>query len=205
MQNQRLSRSEQRLRTPGIVFWIRPRRFLPKKESTVPPLNRSPRMPDSSRGAFYGNFANKHELVIELLEQRTARELNEVSEIATGPAPFEALREWHRGRAGNLDGWLSLRTELLLYAIRNPEFRPRLAERERVALDAHTSSIEHAFAERGTEPPAPAAFLALIVHALEDGLLFQRMLHPDDVTDDIVVDAAEFLMTNWLNTPSDSQ
>ncbi|TGD38805.1 TetR/AcrR family transcriptional regulator [Brevibacterium aurantiacum] len=204
MQNQRLSRSEQRLQTRNRLLDSAATLFAEKGVNGAS-VEQIAENAGFSRGAFYGNFANKHELVIELLEQRTARELNEVSEIATGPAPFEALREWHRGRAGNLDGWLSLRTELLLYAIRNPEFRPRLAERERVALDAHTSSIEHAFAERGTEPPAPAAFLALIVHALEDGLLFQRMLHPDDVTDDIVVDAAEFLMTNWLNTPSDSQ
>lgn len=204
MQNQRLSRSEQRLQTRNRLLDSAATLFAEKGVNGAS-VEQIAENAGFSRGAFYGNFANKHELVIELLEQRTARELNEVSEIATGPAPFETLREWHRGRAGNLDGWLSLRTELLLYAIRNPEFRPRLAERERVALDAHTSSIEHAFAERGTEPPAPAAFLALIVHALEDGLLFQRMLHPDDVTDDIVVDAAEFLMTNWLNTPSDSQ
>lgn len=204
MQNQRLSRSEQRLQTRNRLLDSAATLFAEKGVNGAS-VEQIAENAGFSRGAFYGNFANKQELVIELLEQRTARELNEVSEIATGPAPFEALREWHRGRAGNLAGWLSLRTELLLYAIRNPEFRPRLAERERVALDAHTSSIEHAFAERGTEPPAPAAFLALIVHALEDGLLFQRMLHPDDVTDDIVVDAAEFLMTNWLNTPSDSQ
>lgn len=204
MQNQRLSRSEQRLQTRNRLLDSAATLFAEKGVNGAS-VEQIAENAGFSRGAFYGNFANKHELVIELLEQRTSRELDEVSEIATGPAPFEALREWHRGRAGNLDGWLSLRTELLLYAIRNPEFRPRLAERERVALDAHTSSIEHAFAERGTEPPAPAAFLALIVHALEDGLLFQRMLHPDDVTDDIVVDAAEFLMTNWLNTPSDSQ
>ncbi|PCC48412.1 TetR/AcrR family transcriptional regulator [Brevibacterium aurantiacum] len=204
MQNQRLSRSEQRLQTRNRLLDSAATLFAERGVNGAS-VEQIAEDAGFSRGAFYGNFANKHELVIELLEQRTSRELDEVSEIATGPAPFEALREWHRGRAGNLDGWLSLRTELLLYAIRNPEFRPRLAERERVALDAHTSSIEHAFAERGTEPPAPAAFLALIVHALEDGLLFQRMLHPDDVTDDIVVDAAEFLMTNWLNTPSDSQ
>lgn len=204
MQNQRLSRSEQRLQTRNRLLDSAATLFAERGVNGAS-VEQIAEDAGFSRGAFYGNFANKHELVIELLEQRTSRELDEVSEIATGPAPFEALREWHRGRAGNLDGWLSLRTELLLYAIRNPEFRPRLAERERVALDAHTSSIKHAFAERGTEPPAPAAFLALIVHALEDGLLFQRMLHPDDVTDDIVVDAAEFLMTNWLNTPSDSQ
>lgn len=156
-----------------------------------------------SRGAFYGNFANKHELVVELLEQRTARELDEVTAIAAEAMPFDALREWHRERASNLAGWLSLRTELLLYAIRNPEFRPRLAQRERVALEAHTASIEKSFS--GTEPPATPEFLALIMHALEDGLLFQRMLHPEDVSDEVVVDAAELLLRTWLNAATDQK
>lgn len=204
MQNRRLSRSEQRLQTRNRLLDSAATLFAERGVNGAS-VEQIAEDAGFSRGAFYGNFANKHELVIELLEQRTSRELDEVSAIAAGSAPFEALREWHRDRAGNLAGWLSLRTELLLYAIRNPEFRPRLAERERVALDAHTSSIEHAFAERGTEPPASAAFLALIIHALEDGLLFQRMLHPEDVTDDSVVDAAEFLMTNWLNASSEPQ
>ncbi|MFD0486122.1 TetR/AcrR family transcriptional regulator [Saccharopolyspora spinosporotrichia] len=73
-----------------------------------------------SRGAFYGNFADKHELVVELLRQRTLRELDEVTAIAREPEPFAALREWHKERAEHLVGWLSLRAELLLYALRTP-------------------------------------------------------------------------------------
>lgn len=204
MQNRRLSRSEQRSQTRNRLLASAATLFAERGVNGAS-VEQIAEDAGFSRGAFYGNFANKHELVIELLEQRTATELDEVSAIAAGPAPFDALREWHRDRAGNLAGWLSLRTELLLYAIRNPEFRPRMAERERVALDAHTASVEQAFAERSTEPPASSEFLALIVHALEDGLLFQRMLHPEDVNDDVVVDAAEFLMTNWLNTQPDPQ
>ncbi|QUH00167.1 TetR family transcriptional regulator [Saccharopolyspora erythraea] len=150
-----------------------------------------------SRGAFYGNFADKHELVVELLKHRTLRELDEVTAIARKPEPFAALREWHKERAEHLVGWLSLRAELLLYALRNPSFRPQMAERERIARDAHAGSIEATFSSLGVEPPADPAFLALIVHALEDGLLVQRLLSPDEVSDGVVVDAVELLMRSW--------
>ncbi|MCP2258833.1 transcriptional regulator, TetR family [Streptoalloteichus tenebrarius] len=154
-----------------------------------------------TRGAFYGNFEDKHHLVLELLHRRTRRELDEVRALGEGaPSPAEALaplRAWHRDRARHLDGWLALRMELLLYALRNKEIRPLLATREHFARDAHADGIRQAFAERGVVPPADPAFLALVVHALEDGLLIQRLLSPDDVTDEVVVDAYELLMRSW--------
>ncbi|MFC4009944.1 TetR/AcrR family transcriptional regulator [Nonomuraea purpurea] len=150
-----------------------------------------------SRGAFYGNFADKHELVVELLKQRTMRELDEVTAITREQDPYAALRAWHKDRAANLLGWMSLRTELILYALRTPSFRPQLAQRERLARDAHTGSIETTFASLGITPPADPAFLALIVHALEDGLLIQRMLFPDEISDEVIVDASELLMRSW--------
>lgn len=153
-----------------------------------------------SRGAFYGNFADKHDLVVALLEQRTRHELDEVKVIAQRPDPYAALREWHTARAVHLSGWLSLRIELIQYAVRNPSFRPQLAQREQIALDAHTAGIESTFAALGVEPPAAPTFLALIVHALEDGLMIQRMLFPDTISDEVIVDAAELLMRSWTAT-----
>ncbi|SFO46987.1 transcriptional regulator, TetR family [Pseudonocardia ammonioxydans] len=153
-----------------------------------------------SRGAFYGNFTDKHELAVDLLKQRTLQELEEVTDRTSGEDPFGALREWHTARAEHLPGWLSLRMELILYALRSPEFRPLLAERERIARDAHTRGVETAFAGRDATPPAAPDFLALIVHALEDGLLVQRMLFPDEISDQVVVDAVELLMRGWLGS-----
>ncbi|MCP3798326.1 TetR/AcrR family transcriptional regulator [Allokutzneria sp. A3M-2-11 16] len=148
-----------------------------------------------TRGAFYGNFEDKHQLVGELLKRRTLRELEEVTALQKSENPWEAVREWNRARAENLTGWLALRTELMLYALRNEEIRPRLAERETIARDAHTRTLERIFA--GKNPPADPAFLALILHALEDGLLIQRLLFPGEIQDDVVVDAVELLIRTW--------
>ena len=137
-----------------------------------------------------------------LQQDRWYVSFEEVTDRTSGEDPFGALREWHTARAEHLPGWLSLRMELILYALRSPEFRPLLAERERIARDAHTRGVETAFAGREATPPAAPDFLALIVHALEDGLLVQRMLFPDEISDQVVVDAVELLMRGWLGSAS---
>jgi AcrR family transcriptional regulator len=149
-----------------------------------------------SRGAFYGNFADKHDLVRELLQRRTERELAEVRALPGGDG-YEGLREWNRARAEHLEEWLALRLELLLHALRHPEARPALAAREELARDAHARALASRFRERGVDPPADPRQLALIVHALEDGLLLQRMLAPDQLPADVVVDAVELLDRLW--------
>ncbi|WP_246043048.1 MULTISPECIES: TetR/AcrR family transcriptional regulator [Streptomyces] len=154
-----------------------------------------------TRGAFYGNFEGKHELVLALLEQRTQHELEEIQAMSREAATFEEmldhLRSWHRRRDENLASWLALRTELWLYGLRDPELLPLLADRERRSRDAIAQSLEQGFAARGVTTPAPVELLALIVHALDDGLSIQRVLFPSDSGTDSVVDVVELLMKSW--------
>lgn len=136
-----------------------------------------------SRGAFYSNFEGRHELVLALLERRTERELREVAALGANAASFaeviERLREFNRRRAEHLEQWYALRVELLLYALRNPEARPLLARREYLARRAMAEGIAEILSRYGVAPPADPAFLGLIVHALEDGLLIQRLIAPE--------------------------
>ncbi|MEU8627121.1 TetR/AcrR family transcriptional regulator [Streptomyces sp. NPDC048669] len=154
-----------------------------------------------TRGAFYGNFEGKHELVLALLEQRTQHELEEIQEMTREAATFEVmlehLRSWHRRRDQNLASWLALRTELWLYGLRDPELLPVLAARERRSREALAQALGQGFAERGVSTPAPVEMLALIVHALDDGLSIQRVLCPDESGTDSVVDVVELLMKSW--------
>ncbi|MFB6815222.1 TetR/AcrR family transcriptional regulator [Streptomyces sp. NPDC056347] len=154
-----------------------------------------------TRGAFYGNFDGKHELVLALLEERTRHELAEILAMNAGAGTFDEvlgrLRAWHRRRDENLVGWLALRTELWLYALRDPQLLPVLAERERRSREAIARSLEQGFTERGITVPVPVEQLALIVHALDDGLSIQRVLAPTDSGPDSVVDAVELLLASW--------
>lgn len=140
-----------------------------------------------SRGAFYGNFAGKPELIATLLEERTAQEYAEIRAIGAGPDPVDALREWHRRRTAAESDWLTLRLELLLYAVREQgPVRDQVRTRERFARDAHSEGLRR---QADPNPPADLTQLALIVHALEDGLLIQRAIDPDAVPPEAIVDA----------------
>ncbi|WP_328612986.1 TetR/AcrR family transcriptional regulator [Amycolatopsis sp. NBC_00355] len=149
-----------------------------------------------TRGAFYGNFEGKHELVVALLEQRRSQEAAEVRGLSGDV--LARLKEWHAERAEHLPEWFALRTELTLYALRNPGARPAVGENERAARELIESGVRATFAARGVEPPADPAFLALIIHALEDGLLRQRYLSPEGTSDTVIVDAVELLLRTWL-------
>lgn len=149
-----------------------------------------------TRGAFYGNFEDKHELVVALLARRRSQEAVEVAALEGDV--MARLKEWHAERAEHLPEWFALRTELTLYALRNPEARSSVGENERAARELIESGVRATFAARGVEPPADPAFLALIIHALEDGLLRQRYLSPEGTSDTVIADAVELLLRTWL-------
>lgn len=149
-----------------------------------------------TRGAFYGNFEDKHELVVTLLARRREQEAVEVAALEGDV--MARLKEWHAERAEHLPEWFALRTELTLYALRNPEARPSAGANERAARELIEAGVRATFAARGVEPPADPAFLALIIHALEDGLLRQRYLSPEGTSDTVIADAVELLLRTWL-------
>jgi hypothetical protein len=83
---------------------------------------------------------------------------------------------------------MALRLELILHALRHPASRSPLAERERFARSVIREGI------RANADTPDAEFLALIVHALEDGLLIQHLLDPEEVPADAAVDAVAYLL-----------
>jgi len=155
-----------------------------------------------SRGAVYGNFEGKNELVLALLKDRADRELRELTALGREAGTFEAmigtLRQWHRDRARNSEGWLTLRTELWLYALRTPSLLPLMAEHERRSREAIAAALHREFTLRGVVPPVPVEQLALIVHALEDGLSIQLALVPESGSADTVVDVTQLLLRSWM-------
>lgn len=174
-----------------------------------------------SRGAVYGNFAQgKPDLLAELVRRRTEAEHSELVELlrhAPGPQAAQVVRDWNAARAATLKGWFQLRLELLLHALRAspgagdgggpggaagegpPPDVPweALRERERFALQAHEQAVRAWFADQGLEPPADPSTLALIMHALEDGLTIQYLLRPVDVDGTAPADAVLLLLRSW--------
>ena len=212
MPTQRLTREESRARTRDRLLAAATALFSERGVSGAS-VEQIAERAGYSRGAFYSNFADKQELVLALLEQRTRREYEEVKDLGNEgdslTARMDALRAWHRERAQHLRSWLTLRTELWLYALRTDDrdLREGLADRERFARHALAGGLAQAFDQADVPPPADIRQLALIVHALEDGLLIQRLICPDGTSDEIVVDAVDLLVRSWIalsrdkNTP----
>ncbi|GAA4908859.1 TetR/AcrR family transcriptional regulator [Streptomyces coeruleoprunus] len=196
----RLTREESRQRTKDRLLAAAAELFA-ERGVTGTSIEQIAERAGYTRGAFYGNFADKHEVVRELLLQRTRTEMREVEELSREAQSFgdllDLLRAWNRARAQHLTPWLSLRLELLLHALRTPQLRPDLADRELLARDAIGDGIRRELARRNVRPPADPAFLALVVHSLEDGLLIQHLLRPEEISGDVVVDAVELLLDSW--------
>lgn len=140
-----------------------------------------------SRGAFYSNFAAKDELVLEILEahlESTIARTEEMFENSANPLEFlqnmeaEAPPESSPLDVG--DAHL-LDAELMLYALRSPENRPRLVEHQRRHRAVNRKIIEQISKAVGKEYPVPLDDIATLIAAFDRGLSIQWLIEPESV------------------------
>lgn len=151
-----------------------------------------------TKGAVYSNFKNKDDLFIALLESRYEQEmetLHAMLDSAVGPpethlADFAVfLRDQYESEG---DTWVPLDLEFILYAMRNPAARRKLAAFRRRDLQSVAELIA---AERdrqgivGAESPEHAA---RIVVALMRGIGIMRMIDPETVDESFLEDLMDF-------------
>ncbi len=143
-----------------------------------------------TKGAVYSNFKNKDELFLALLDDRIERQFAVVTEVMqaddAGAAPVDRLpRVRELLRAGAFfweDTWTALYLEFVVYSLRNPEARAKLAasaERSRATVQ-ELFDDEHLAA--GVHPARSSRELAEISLALFAGLGVDRMIDPGSVT-----------------------
>lgn len=148
-----------------------------------------------SRGAFYSNFASKDDLLVALLDQRLQAQIDAVTHVfRSSPSMADALVALRDQGRDDSEVWSMLATEFWLYAMRQPEMRPRLAELNRIERDGYVRAIEAQFAELGAAPPAPVEDLATIVQALDHHLPKMRAIDPDGVRDGFYFEAMDLLL-----------
>ena len=150
-----------------------------------------------TRGAVYSNFADKTDLFLAVLEEREHRRAEEIAELFRGsdtPAAFfTALAEANRTR-DETEQWVLLRVEFWLYAMRNPEVRPRLVERNRAVIDSVEQAVRAILQEAGIDPPRPVEDIAAVVQGLDEGLTVLRLLDPDRIRPDLFLDTLALLL-----------
>jgi AcrR family transcriptional regulator len=144
-----------------------------------------------SRGAIYGNFANREELFLAVVQSRW-------KPIAPHHIPGTNFREHMHAvgkavaaagpeRRARALGALSF----MLYALTHEELRARLVTLNAEIYKRMAKDLTKAF--RHSELPMPPERLIPTLHALSDGLTFLRALMPELVSDAVVVAAFDAL------------
>ena len=144
-----------------------------------------------TRGAIYGNFKNKEELIYAVVLARW-------KPIRPTLKPGAPLREQLRIIGRSVAETISTRRgaavrtlSFQLYALTHREMRARVAsENAEMYGQVEQWLLQHVAA---SELPMPAARFVRTLHALSDGLLLLGSLTPELVTDDDVIGAFEAL------------
>jgi len=150
-----------------------------------------------SKGAVYYNFEGKEDLFLALLQDRLSDRLEQVrgsNEELEGDLISPARR--FVAAVENDPRWPPLFFEFVAYAARDRGIRKQFARRFVTAGRAEiTALIDEQVARHALVLPLPANELALLLSALVNGLLIERLFDPDGVPDDLI-DRAFSLLTS---------
>ncbi len=135
-------------------------------------------------GAIYGNFKSREDLFIALgltywapiaPRVKPGASFAEVMR-AMGEATIAALPDRSAAAVGRLTG--------IAYALTHEEMRAAVSAVTRESYAFGAEWLRSAIGER--ELPMPAEQLVCVIHALTEGLVFQRLLTPELISDECI-------------------
>jgi AcrR family transcriptional regulator len=135
-------------------------------------------------GAIYGNFKNRDDLFLALgltywppivpRYRPTATFAEKMRALAE--ATLAAIPERQRAASGRLTG--------MAYAMTHEAMQARVREVTAASYEMGAAWLRSI--AREDELPMPAEQFVVVIHALTEGLVFQRLLTPDLVPDEVV-------------------
>jgi AcrR family transcriptional regulator len=152
-----------------------------------------------TKGAVYSNFKSKDDLFLALFDDRIERQFAVTIEVLEDGShdmteQLPRVRELlHGGAFFWDDSWTTLYLEFVLYAMRNPEARAKLAARAVRERTAVKELMEREYSNVGAAAEHSTRELAEISLALFNGLGMARLIDPDAVTNDTLDVALELL------------
>lgn len=128
-----------------------------------------------SRGAFYANYKSKHELLLELVAENHAREIEIWQLLAAQAADTESLYTTLENRfnefASATSGWL-LAAEIQMEALRDAEFGKAYQAYSNQVLAKLTDMVRDLCRKTGC-PEDKATQIAVSLRAMSVGLVFE--------------------------------
>lgn len=140
-----------------------------------------------SKGLVCSQFASKGDLFLAVLEQRIderARENDAVLDEWDGVDPREVGARLNEAMSRSEPGWRLAVIEFRLAAARDAELRARYEAVHRVTIARLAALLDALFARAGTVPPAPAEQLAVLLLAIDNGLLLADATSADPLPPD---------------------
>ena len=135
-----------------------------------------------TRGALYSNFRNKDELVMAMLDDHFERNMDEIERLlamSASPTEYlELMESPERRREGPLAADPVLHMEFMLFALRDPANRARLAQHQRRWREIITTIVHRDAELLGIAPPMTPDDAAEMILAMDNGYLLQQLLEP---------------------------
>ena len=143
-----------------------------------------------STGALYSNFEGKEDLFLVLMEREIAEHARQVSEAVRARASVaeraaSGARQWMTTieREPEL---LLLFMEFWAYGVRDPQVRPKVAQRFAQVRRTLTELIVDGVRDFDLELTMPAEELAIAIDALADGIARQKLADPEAIPDELM-------------------
>ncbi len=143
-----------------------------------------------TKGSVYGNFANKDDLIAELIWERLEHQTEELADLVkpdgslTEQMAIQGGEYFMRVVGSERDTYL-LALEFNTHLARNPHLLKRYGARYRKHHAAMAALIQEGADYHGVELPLPAGELVNCLFALGGGLALTRIIHKDDIPDDL--------------------
>lgn len=150
-----------------------------------------------SKGAVHYHFPTKEALMAQVLQTACEAVAQRTRDAWTaGGDPLNALRsslrELWRVRA-ELPDEAKVVADLVAQSLHDRSLRPPLADYYRFAGAQVEQHLRDHLATLGLEPRVDPAKIPRLLHAMLDGLLMQKIVDPDAIQEDFVLEALESL------------
>ncbi len=151
-----------------------------------------------TKGAVYSNFKSKDDLFVALLESRYESGMRSIREQLDAAAePHQASAFTDRLTEGFADAtsgtWNQLYEEFLVYAMRNPQAKEKLAELQTAELQALSALLAAERERHGISDIHTVDHAAQFIVALMRGLATMHLIEASEIDHDTIAAMLDFL------------